>query len=95
MGRGKTLRVIAVIGLLSAAFFAVLPWLGCMAAARGLGIVPGLRTMLGPCTYLAFRTIPGQDVGIPGFSYPPYWGYLVVGVAYLVAAVYVAVNKRF
>ena len=33
-------------------------------------------------------------LGLPGFT-GPYWGNLVVGIAYLVAAVYVAVSKRF
>ena len=72
MSRGNALRVIAVIGPLSAAFFAALPWLG--------GSPSELR--------------PETQSGLPGFS-GPYWGNLIVGIAYGVAAVYVAVSKRF
>jgi hypothetical protein len=47
------------------------------------------------CT-VGFPGVPApQDAyGLPGFT-GPYWGNLIVGVAYLVAAVYVAANKRF
>ncbi len=37
MSRSNALRVIAVVGLLSAALFIALPWLGCVANARVFG----------------------------------------------------------
>ena len=90
MSRRNTLRVIAVTGLLSAAVFITLPWLGCVSYAR---ISP---SMFGVCTF-GFSypgAVPGpQAYGLPGFT-GPYWGNLAVGIAYVFAAVYVAVSKR-
>lgn len=90
--RGRR-RAIVVLLLLGGAFFAALPWLGCMASGRAAPIAfPNLSVMVGPCTYQSFPPLPNQLV-IPGFT-GPYWGYLVLGIVYLVAAIYAALTKR-
>jgi hypothetical protein len=93
--RHNTLRVVAVIGLVSAGFFASLPWLGCAFWGRINGTLTGYADMARLCTF-GFPGIPGPQYvyGLPGFT-GPYWGNLIVGAAYLVAAVYVAVARRF
>ena len=91
--RRHTFRVIAVVGLLSAAFFAALPWLGCSSWGHVNGTLAGYAVMARICT-VGLPGVPSQDAyGLPGFT-GPYWGNLIVGVAYLVAAVYVAVRGR-
>ena len=48
--------------------------------------------MLGVCTVgTGVPNAPGFDV--PGFT-GPYWGNLIAGIVYLVAAFYVAFTKR-
>jgi hypothetical protein len=82
--------------LLLGAFFGGLQWLGCL-ASHPLGILAFARDdffMLRVCTV----GLPGLQpeprvVNVPGFS-GPYWGNLMVLVAYLVAAVYVGFTKR-
>jgi len=93
--RGGRLRLGLVILLLVGAFFVALPWLGCMMSVRpGLYAFPNLSVMWGPCTYLSFPLRPNNEaINVPGFA-GPYWGNLILGVAYLIAAVYVAVTKR-
>jgi hypothetical protein len=92
---GGVLRIGLVILLLVGAFFVALPWLGCMMSSRpGLYAFPNLSVMWGPCTTVAFPLRnPNEALSIPGFS-GPYWGNLILGVAYLIAAVYVAVTRR-
>jgi hypothetical protein len=93
--RGGLLRVGLVILLLVGAFFVALPWFGCLMSSRpGLYAFPNLSVMWGPCTTVAFSIRPNNEaLNIPGFS-GPYWGNLILGVAYLIAAVYVAVTRR-
>jgi len=65
-----------------------------MSVRPGLYAFPNLSVMWGPCTYLAFPLRPNNEaLNIPGFS-GPYWGNLILGVAYLIAAVYVTVTKH-
>lgn len=44
------------------------------------------------CTF-GHPALQGGGWGLPGFN-GPYWGNLVAGIAYLVAAFYVAFTKR-
>jgi hypothetical protein len=102
--RSGLLRVGLVALLVVAAFFAVLPWLGClgthprgdqlfMARVCTVGFPPptmgdrGLGEGLGPLA------LPPAPIDLPGFT-GPYWGNLIVGVLYLVAAGYTAFTKR-
>ena len=91
--RRGLLRVGGVALLLGGAFFAALPWLGCVSSIRaGFYAIPNVSPMLGICTF-------GWGVpGPPGFEVPgftgPFWGNLVVGVIYLAAAMYAARTKR-
>lgn len=78
-----------------AAFFAALPWLACISSIRaGFWVaVPNVSPMLGVCTFgngLENLLLPGQ---VPGFT-GPYWGNLIIGVVYLIAAVYAAFTRR-
>ena len=64
-----------------------------MASVRPAPIAfPNLSVMWGPCTYQSFPPLPNQLV-VPGFT-GPYWGYLGLGIVYLVAAIYVSRTKR-
>jgi hypothetical protein len=90
------LRVAIVLLLVIAAFFAAGPWLGCVApplSGAPLGTLVGVPVLLRACTYGATEFSIGVHQGFPGFT-GPYWGNLVVGIAYLVAAVLVARTKR-
>jgi hypothetical protein len=93
--RGGLLRAGLVVLLLVGAFFVALPWLGCMMSVRpGLYAFPNLSVMWGPCTTVAFPLRNSNEaLSIPGFS-GPYWGNLILGLAYVIAAVYVAVTRR-
>ncbi len=87
----RLLRVIAIAGLASAAFFAALPWLGCgwNPVARAIDL-----TILRICTVGFSSGNPFEpSYGLPGFT-GPYWGNLIISIVYLVAAVYVAFTKR-
>jgi hypothetical protein len=88
----RLLRVIAIAGLASAAFFAALPWLGCgwNPVTRGIDL-----NILRICTVgFSSGTAFEPSYGLPGFT-GPYWGNLITSIAYVVVAVYVAVTKRF
>ncbi len=92
------LRVGLVVLLVLAAFFAALPWLGCL-AGHPLGIFAFANDdffMLRVCTSGVaggFPSLGFTPPGLPGFN-GPYWGNLAVGIAYLIAAIYVAFTKR-
>jgi len=88
------LRLGVVALLLLAGFFAALPWLGCV-ASHPLGILAGIVNdgsfMLRVCTFDLVQ--PPSQRGIPGFA-GPYYGFLVFGVVFVVAALYAAFTKR-
>jgi hypothetical protein len=92
--RRSPLRVGLVVGLLFAAFFAAVPWLGCITSLRaGIFAIPNLSPMWSVCTLgIGVRFNP-IDIGLPGFS-GPFWGSLIVGIAYVVGALYVAFTRR-
>lgn len=96
--RSGLLRVGLVVLLALAAFFAGLPWLGCL-AGHPLGIFAFARDdffMLRVCTSgvaAGFPSLGFPPLGLPGFN-GPYWGNLAVGIFYLVAALYAARTKR-
>ncbi len=76
--------------LLGGAFFAASPWLGCVV------LLPFWRvdaTMLRFCTFGFPGPFPPTGYGLPGFT-GPYWGNLMMGVLYLVAAIVVARRRR-
>jgi hypothetical protein len=81
-------RLGLVILLLVAAYFAAAPWLGC-ALVPPFWIVNAFS--LRACTFgdLALRS----GYGAPGFT-GPFWGNLVVGIFYVVAAIFVARRRR-
>jgi hypothetical protein len=88
-------RLAIVLLLVIAAFFAAGPWLGCVApplSGAPLGTMFN-TVLLRACTYGGTEFSIGGHQGVPGFT-GPYWGNLLVGVAYLVAAVLVARTKR-
>jgi hypothetical protein len=90
------LRVAIVLLLVVAAFFAAGPWLGCVApllSGAPFGTLVGFPVLLRACTYGGTEFSIGGHSGFPGFT-GPYWGNLLVGIAYLVAAVFVARTKR-
>jgi hypothetical protein len=81
---------LGVVGLLVvAAFFAAAPWLGC-------SLVPPFWIInaytMRACTF-GDPALLGGGWGLPGFN-GPYWGNLIAGVAYLIAAFYLAFVKR-
>jgi len=80
--RRDLFRVGLVVLLLVGAFFVALPWLDMI-----------LGVMLGVCTTTIWPTLPGGGINIPGFT-GPYFGNLILGLVYLVAAVYVTFSKR-
>ena len=88
--RRGALRGVLVVLLLVAAFFAASPWLGCSWNVVKFGFD---FTLVRVCT-VGFPSVGlPQPSGLPGFA-GPYWGNLVVGIVYVVAAVYAAVTKR-
>lgn len=91
-----------VLLLVLAAFFAALPWLGCL-ASHPLGIFAFGNDdffMLRACTVgLPTPSVGRPDLGpppprgLPGFN-GPYWGNFIVGTFYLAAALYAARTRR-
>lgn len=81
---------IGVVALLvvAAAYFAAAPWLGCAIVLPFWAVT---EFTLRACTF-GDRALP-LSYGLPGFT-GPYWGNLLVGVAYLIAAVSAALTKR-
>jgi hypothetical protein len=82
-------RVALIVLLVAGAYFVAAPWLGCVLLVPIWRIDP---PMVGVCTFGG----PGPAsarYGLPGFNFP-YWGYLVVGVIYLAAAIFVARWRR-
>jgi hypothetical protein len=80
---------VGVVALLVlAAFFAAAPWLGCVIALPFWQVT---SFSLRACTFgdLALRV----GYGLPGFA-GPYWGNLIVGIAYVIAAAFAALTKR-
>jgi hypothetical protein len=75
--------------LLLASFLIALPWLGC-----GWNPVTHVLdwSLLGICTFGAGVQFQPRS-GLPGFT-GPYWGNLIVGVGYFVAAILATVTKR-
>ncbi len=94
-GRRRGLLRLGVVALLLlAAFFAALPWLGCVTSGDRLLIdpPPDIRTMLRPCTF-GSDIIFGPPRGTPGFG-GPYWGNVIVGIVYVTAALFATFTKR-
>jgi hypothetical protein len=83
------LRLGVVVLLLLAAFFTALPWLGCVRNPVTHVIEPFLLRVCTFGTGVQFE----RSNGLPGFS-GPYWGSLIVGVAYLIAAILAARTRR-
>ena len=87
--RPRLLRLGIVALLLAAAFLTSLPWVGC--AFNPISHAFDLF-LLRVCTFgLGFPL--GPRPGLPGFD-GPYWGNLVLGVAYAASALFVALTKR-
>jgi hypothetical protein len=86
----RGLRLGLVVLLVLATFFTALPWLSC-----GWNPVKHIvdPTVLGICTFGFAGGPPLPSSYLPGFG-GPYWGNLIVGIVYLVAAFYVAFTKR-
>jgi len=81
-------RLGVVILLLVGGYFAAAPWLGCVIALPFWHVT---EFALRGCTFgdLALR----RGYGLPGFD-GPYWGNLVVGILYVLAAILVAARTR-
>jgi hypothetical protein len=88
-GRGP-IRIGVVALLLVASFLTALPWLGCSWNPVTHVIDSSL---LGICTFGAAGVQFRPSSGLPGFT-GPYWGNLIVGLAYLIAAIFAAVTRR-
>lgn len=86
--RRGLLRLALVAALLPAAFFAAAPWLGCVVP---LPYWTATSFALRGCTFGDLALQVGY--GLPGFA-GPYWGNLIVGIAYVIAALYAAFTKR-
>ena len=89
MSRVAGARLGVVILLLVAAYFAAGPWLGC-AVVLPFWHVDAFT--LRACTFGDVGLRSG-GYGVPGFT-GPYWGNLVVGILYVVAAIFVARRRR-
>lgn len=74
------LRVVLVVLLVSAAYWAALPWIDCARAALPFG--PGVPL----CTFGAPELGSAPTWG--------FWPNILFGVAYLIAAVLVAARRR-
>ncbi len=85
-------RIGVVVLPLIAGLIGALPWLG-RAAVPPLGrLDPGT---LGIRTFGSSHLVPPTSYGLPGFT-GPYWGWLLVGLAYVAAASFAArTNRRF
>ena len=83
-----------IAALLLSALFAALPWLGCISSVRAAAFaIPNVSVMWDVCTFgTGFRS-PTTGIDLPGFT-SPYWGNLIVGIAYVVGALYLAFTKR-
>jgi hypothetical protein len=81
-------RLGLVVLLLVAAYLAAAPWVGC-AFVPPFWIVDG--GSLRACTFgdLALRS----GYGVPGFT-GPFWGNLLAGIFYVIAALFVARRRR-
>lgn len=81
-------RLGVVILLLIGGYFAAAPWLGCVIAPPLWHVT---EFALRACTFgdLALR----RGYGLPGFD-GPYWGNLIVGILYVLAAIMVAARTR-
>ena len=81
-------RLGVVVLLLVAAYLAAAPWVGC-AFVPPFWIVDAF--VLRACTFgdLALRS----GYGVPGFT-GPFWGNLVVGIFYVIVAIFVARWRR-
>jgi hypothetical protein len=75
--------------LLLAAFLTALPWLGC-SSNPVTHVIDGY--LLSACTFGTGVQFQGSS-GLPGFTGPD-WGNLIVGVAYLIAAIFATFTKR-
>ena len=75
--------------LLLAAFLTALPWLGCGWNPIKHVIEPFLLNICTFGTGAQFQV----SYGLPGFT-GPYWGNLIVGVLYLIAAIFAASTRR-
>jgi hypothetical protein len=84
------LRIGLVVLLVVGALFDALPWLGCLTRVR-----PDLILSLpfGVCTATIWPKLPTDGISIPGFT-GPYFGNLILGIVYLVVAVYVTFRMR-
>jgi hypothetical protein len=88
MRRGPLrLTVVALLGL--AAIFSAGPWLTC-ALVVPFWIINAFA--MRACTF-GDPALQGGWGLLPGFG-GPYWGNLLVGVVYLIAALYAALTKR-
>lgn len=79
---------LGVVVLLGCCYFAAAPWLGCAVALPFWQVT---AFALRACTLgdAALRS----GYGVPGFT-GPFWGNLVVGILYVVAAIFVARRIR-
>jgi 4-amino-4-deoxy-L-arabinose transferase-like glycosyltransferase len=83
------LRLGVVTLLLVAAFLTALPWLGCSWNPIKHVLEPGFLSI---CTFGTGAQFQAS-YGLPGFT-GPYWGNLIVGVVYLIAAIFAASTRR-
>jgi len=81
-------RLAVVVLLLFAAYFAAAPWVGCAFAVPFWFVDP---FTLRACTFGDPALKSGY--GVPGFT-GPFWGNLIVGMLYVVAAIFVARRVR-
>lgn len=88
MSRRGAFRPTLVTLLLLGALFSAAPWIGCAFVVPLWIIDPVL--LLG-CTFGHPAAQAGW--GLPGFA-GPYWGNLIAGIVYLIAAAYTASTKR-
>jgi hypothetical protein len=85
MSGRRGLRIAVVLLLLSAAYWAALPWLTCATPPHAL--LPSLGPLLGVCTVGV-----GSSGGASAFG--GYGVNLAFGIFYLASAAFVAVTKR-
>lgn len=95
MRRQVALRAVVVLLLVFGAFWAALPWLGCV--TEGPDPLRHMFPLFGICTWgggfpADFFSVPFKR-GVAGFN-GPYYGNLLVGILYLAAAAFVARTRR-
>ena len=83
-------RLGVVVLLLGAAYFAAAPWLGCAVVLPFWHVDPFTLRL---CTFGDNTGFMRSGYGLPGFT-GPYWGNLIVGILYVVAAIFVARRRR-